>query len=92
VITGCAHAGVVNTAKHAVDLLAGAVPLHAVMGGFHLGADDHEHIRTTVADLKALRPAVLLPGHCSGWRAKFEIERQMPERLVPCTVGAKYTF
>jgi hypothetical protein len=34
VITGCAHAGVVNTAKHAVDLLGGHVSLHAVMGGF----------------------------------------------------------
>jgi 7,8-dihydropterin-6-yl-methyl-4-(beta-D-ribofuranosyl)aminobenzene 5'-phosphate synthase len=45
-----------------------------------------------VKDLRELDPDILLPGHCTGWRAKFEIEKQMPGRLVPCSVGLKYTF
>jgi len=92
VFTGCSHAGVVNTTKHAVDLLNGAVPLHAVIGGFHLATSEQEQMESTVKDLKRLDPAVLLPGHCSGWRAKFAIEKQIPGTLVPCSVGIKITF
>lgn len=90
--TACSHAGVVNAARHAVDLLHGSVPLHAIVGGFHLATSEHEQTESTVKDLKRLDPAVLLPGHCTGWRAKFAIERHMPGTLVPCTVGMKITF
>ncbi|KAI9739403.1 MAG: hypothetical protein M1818_005091 [Claussenomyces sp. TS43310] len=92
VFTGCSHAGVVNTSRNAVELLSKVVPLHAVVGGFHLASSDDEGTRAAVQGLKALGPRVLLPGHCTGWRAKFEIERDMPGRLVPCTVGTRYAF
>lgn len=92
VFTGCSHAGVVNTTKHAVELTGGTVPVHSVVGGFHLAQSEADQIQSTVADLKRLDPAVLMPGHCSGWRAKFAIEKHMPGSLVPCTVGSKITF
>ncbi|CAI7572964.1 unnamed protein product [Penicillium palitans] len=92
VFTGCSHAGVVNTTKHAVELTGGSVPVHAVVGGFHLATSDADQIQNTVADLKRLDPAVLMPGHCSGWRAKFAIEKHIPGSLVPCTVGSRITF
>lgn len=92
IFTGCSHAGVVNACKHAVNLLHGSIPLHAVVGGYHLATDDQQHVKRTVEDLKRLDPAVLLPGHCTGWRAKFAIENTMPGTLVPCTVGIKITF
>jgi 7,8-dihydropterin-6-yl-methyl-4-(beta-D-ribofuranosyl)aminobenzene 5'-phosphate synthase len=90
--TGCSHAGVVNSSKHALKLLKGSVPLHAVVGGFHLSMSEESHMESTVRDLKKLDPAILLPGHCTGWRAKFIIEKQMPGSLVPCTVGIKIKF
>jgi 7,8-dihydropterin-6-yl-methyl-4-(beta-D-ribofuranosyl)aminobenzene 5'-phosphate synthase len=90
--TGCSHRGVVNASKESVNLLGGKVPLHAVVGGYHLAANDDVKVKTTVRDLKALDPKVLLPGHCSGWRLKFEIEREMPGRLVPCSVGHRLLF
>jgi 7,8-dihydropterin-6-yl-methyl-4-(beta-D-ribofuranosyl)aminobenzene 5'-phosphate synthase len=92
VLTGCAHAGVVNTAKNAVELLGGSIPLYAVVGGFHLAQSGEEQIQQSIKDLKDLKPAILMPGHCTGWRAKYEIERTMPGQLVPCTVGAKLKF
>ncbi|CRL20745.1 Beta-lactamase-like [Penicillium camemberti] len=92
VFTGCSHAGVVNTTKHAFELTGGSVPVHAVVGGFHLATSDADQIQNTVADLKRLDPAVLMPGHCSGWRAKFAIEKHIPGSLVPCTVGSRITF
>lgn len=99
VFTGCSHAGVVNTSRHALKLLNSDlddnenVPLHAIVGGYHLATThDAKQIEPTVKDLKALNPDVLMPGHCTGWRAKFAIEKQMPGRLVPCTVGTKWVL
>ncbi len=91
-LTGCSHGGVVNASKSAVELLGGSVPLHAVLGGYHLVMDQEVNVQTTVRDLKALKPNVLLPGHCSGWRVKYEIEKEMPGKLVPCTVGGRFIF
>ncbi|KKK15573.1 hypothetical protein ARAM_007435 [Aspergillus rambellii] len=90
--TGCSHAGVVNCTKHAIKLAGKSVPLHAVIGGFHLATSDSVQTERTIKDLIDLDPAVLLPGHCTGWRAKFVIERRMPGLLVPCSVGMKIKF
>ncbi|QIW99306.1 hypothetical protein AMS68_004824 [Peltaster fructicola] len=89
VFTGCAHAGVVNSARYAVDLGQGT-PLYAVVGGFHLADAQPEVIDDTVRDLEALEPQLLLPGHCTGWRAKFALQSKMPGRIVPCFVGSGY--
>lgn len=90
--TGCSHAGVVNAARHARTLSGGSVPFHAIVGGYHLAGSDEQQIESTVRDLKDLEPDVLIPGHCTGWRAKFAIEKRMPGQMVPCTVGSKITF
>jgi 7,8-dihydropterin-6-yl-methyl-4-(beta-D-ribofuranosyl)aminobenzene 5'-phosphate synthase len=69
------------------------VPLHAIVGGYHLAtASDVKNIDATVSDLKTLDPAIMMAGHCTGWRAKFCIEREMPGSLVPCAVGMRYIF
>ncbi|KAL4884817.1 cytochrome P450 [Aspergillus karnatakaensis] len=68
--TGCSHAGVVNCTRHALELAGESVPLHAVVGGFHLATSDTMQIESSVKDLLKMDPAVLLPGHCTGWRAK----------------------
>lgn len=89
--TGCGHAGVVNSSKHAIELGLG-VPLFAVVGGFHL-ADAQPHIiEKTVQDLKELNIKVVLAGHCTGWRAKSEFHNQMPGYFAPCFVGSHFTF
>ena len=90
--TGCSHAGVVNASRHSLTLGNGT-PLYAVMGGFHLADAEPETISNSVADLKSLEPKVLLAGHCTGWRAKFEVERQIPGgKLVPSFVGSRFVL
>ncbi|KAK5690701.1 hypothetical protein LTR17_025873 [Elasticomyces elasticus] len=91
VFTGCSHAGVVNASRHALDLGSGS-PLYAVMGGYHLADGEPELISKSVSDLKALDPRLLLTGHCTGWRAKFEIQTQMPGRIVPSFVGSRFVL
>ncbi|KAF2470465.1 metallo-beta-lactamase superfamily protein [Lindgomyces ingoldianus] len=87
--TGCSHAGVINCAKHALTLTNNAIPLYAIVGGYHLADADEERIKATVRDLKDLDVKVLMAGHCTGWRAKFEIEREMKGSLVPSFVGIR---
>ncbi|TVY85347.1 Granaticin polyketide synthase putative ketoacyl reductase [Lachnellula suecica] len=86
--TGCSHRGVVNASRSAVELLGSTVPLHAVLGGYHLVGSSKADVEATVKDLKALNPKVCLPGHCSGWRVKYEIEKEMPGRASVALITA----
>jgi hypothetical protein len=68
VLSGCAHAGIVNTVKHA-QKVSGIEKLHAVMGGFHLINAKAEVIQKTVADIKSVKPDFVVPTHCTGFEA-----------------------
>lgn len=92
VLTGCAHSGAVNTARHAMRL-TGVGRLHALLGGFHLGGPAFEPIiEPTVSALRELDPAVVVPAHCTGWRAQHRIAAAMPEAFVPNAVGSRYVI
>ncbi|KLJ13348.1 hypothetical protein EMPG_11724 [Blastomyces silverae] len=92
VFSGCSHAGIVNATRYAIELIGKEHPVYAIFGGYHLAMSDKTQMDATVKDLKMLDPKVLLPGHCSGWRVKYEIEKEMPGRLVPSSVGFKLEF
>jgi 7,8-dihydropterin-6-yl-methyl-4-(beta-D-ribofuranosyl)aminobenzene 5'-phosphate synthase len=89
VLTGCGHAGVVNTLKHARDL-TGVSHIHAVIGGFHLTGPIFEPIIVpTVQALKEFKPSIIVPEHCTGWRAMHLIAREFPDAFVPNSVGTR---
>jgi 7,8-dihydropterin-6-yl-methyl-4-(beta-D-ribofuranosyl)aminobenzene 5'-phosphate synthase len=90
VITGCGHAGVVNIARYA-GLLTGGQSLYALLGGFHLNGPAFEPlIPRVLTDLAALSPAVLVPAHCTGWRAQHALAGQFPDAVIPSTVGTSF--
>ena len=90
VLTGCGHAGVVNIVRHAMRL-TGVNQLHAVIGGFHLSGPAFEPIISpTVAALTELAPSLIVPGHCTGWRAQHALERALPDAWVQTSVGTSY--
>jgi 7,8-dihydropterin-6-yl-methyl-4-(beta-D-ribofuranosyl)aminobenzene 5'-phosphate synthase len=93
VLTACSHAGVVNVLTHARDLFA-PVPIHAVVGGFHLsGAACEAVIPETVEDMRAFDLAMMVPGHCTGWRAVHRLVSVFgEERVVPSAVGRRHVF
>ena len=87
VLTGCGHAGVINTLKHAIAL-TGVNRIHAVIGGFHLTGPIFEPIiAPTVQALREFSPSVLVPQHCTGWKATHLIASEFPEAFVPNSVG-----
>jgi len=92
VLSGCAHAGIVNTVHYA-EALTGVGQVHSVIGGFHLGPTfAHDRIDWTIEKLVELKPEVLCPAHCSGYRAAYAVYRMRPDAFVPNTVGTRITL
>jgi 7,8-dihydropterin-6-yl-methyl-4-(beta-D-ribofuranosyl)aminobenzene 5'-phosphate synthase len=87
VVTGCGHAGIVNICHYA-KRLTGVDRLHAVIGGFHLNGILFEPIiADTVDALEGLAPDVIVPTHCTGWKAIHTIARRLPDAFIQSSVG-----
>lgn len=92
VLSGCGHAGIVNTVHHA-QAITGIQQVHAVIGGFHLGPTFfHDRIQRVVDALVSLEPAVIAPAHCTGYRAAYEVYRWRPDAFVQNMVGTRITL
>ncbi len=92
VFSACSHAGIVNVLTHARDCFPDR-PIHAVIGGFHLSGANEKIIPETVEALRALDPAYVLAGHCTGWRAVAALCNAFgTDRLAPLAVGKRITF
>jgi len=91
ILSGCAHAGIVNTVKHA-QKVTGIKKVHAVIGGFHLVNVKPEIIQRTVADIKAIGPDYIIPAHCTGFEAVTLFAREMPNQFILNTAGTKYVM
>jgi len=93
VLTGCAHAGVVNTVLQA-RRVAGERPVRAVMGGFHLGfpTTPEQNVAKTVDALRDLDVGMIMPMHCSGLRAHVAFSTLLADRYVQPSVGTVLQF
>lgn len=91
VVSSCAHAGIVNTVKHA-QKMTGIEKVHAVIGGFHLSGARPEIIQRTIADIKAIAPEYIVPMHCTGFEAVTAFQREMPGQFIINTAGTRYIF
>lgn len=92
VLSACSHAGVVNACLGAQKAFDRA-RIDLVLGGFHLaGKGMEQRIEATLRDLKErVRPRLLAPGHCTGWRAKAALATAFaPGRYAPSVVGSSY--
>ncbi len=90
VLTGCGHAGAINIVRHAQRLTA--VPaLHALVGGLHLSGPAFEPIiGPTVEALTQLTPGLVVPGHCTGWRAQHALAAALPDAWVAGSSGSSF--
>jgi 7,8-dihydropterin-6-yl-methyl-4-(beta-D-ribofuranosyl)aminobenzene 5'-phosphate synthase len=93
VFSMCSHAGSVNVLKDAQSLFDG-IPLHAVMGGFHLAGQGVEAIiPETIMGLMSFGLKRIVPAHCTGWRAFTALANACDEGvLLPSAVGRTFVF
>ena len=90
VISGCAHAGIINTLRYA-QRISGTMDVYAVVGGFHLsGKESENRIELTVKELRKLNPKLVVPSHCTGWRGICAIAKALPDVFIWNSVGNMY--
>jgi len=87
VLSGCGHAGIVNTVRYA-KRLTGEDQVAAIIGGFHLSGPMFEPIiGPTVSAFEELSPSLLVPAHCTGWKAVHQLAARFPDGFVQSAVG-----
>lgn len=68
--------------------LTGEPKVAAIVGGFHLSGPMFEAIiGPTVLALDELGPALLVPAHCTGWKAIHQFAARFPDAYVHAAVG-----
>lgn len=93
ILTGCAHAGVINTITQA-RRVCGDKPIRAVIGGFHLGfpSTPTECVGLTANALRDLDVRSVVPMHCSGLRAHAHFADALDGSYVQPAVGSALHF
>lgn len=92
VLSACSHAGIINACLSAQKEFPG-IPIDVVLGGYHLaGKVMEQRIEETIEDLtNRIKPRLVAPGHCTGWRAKARLaDTFAPDCYAPSVVGTLY--
>ncbi|MCH8007408.1 MAG: MBL fold metallo-hydrolase, partial [Chloroflexi bacterium] len=90
ILTGCGHSGIVNIVRYAKKL-TGVDKVYAVLGGFHLSGPVFEPIiPATCEALAAFAPEVVVPAHCTGWRAVHALAATLPDAFIQNSVGTRF--
>jgi 7,8-dihydropterin-6-yl-methyl-4-(beta-D-ribofuranosyl)aminobenzene 5'-phosphate synthase len=92
ILSSCSHAGAINVIRHA-QRMTGVEHVHAFVGGLHLTGGLFENIiGRTVEEISRIEPDIIVPGHCTGWRAIHELARQLPDAYIQASVGTRLHF
>lgn len=92
VLSSCSHSGAINILRHA-QRVTGIDHIHAFIGGLHLTGGLFEPIiPETITDLTDLAPDLVVPGHCTGWRAQHRVAAALGEAYTSSNVGTTFTF
>lgn len=94
ILSGCAHAGIVNIADYSVTIVPGK-SLLAVVGGLHLFSASDEALTWTGQSLKRYNVQYLLAGHCSGIEPTYRLRESLGlnrKTAVVSVVGSSFTL
>lgn len=89
IITGCCHAGIVNTMMHAKKV-TGVEKVHAVIGGLHLIDASEEKVTKSVEALREVD--WVFAGHCTGFDGLRRIASALGDRFAQIHTGSMIQF
>jgi len=81
VITGCAHAGLVNTLLQ-VQKIGHFKQIHGLVGGTHLIRRSEEYLRQTIKGLRQFGLSLISPCHCTGFKATANLWQTFPQAFI----------
>jgi 7,8-dihydropterin-6-yl-methyl-4-(beta-D-ribofuranosyl)aminobenzene 5'-phosphate synthase len=88
VVTGCGHAGVINTLEAASKTVRRDAKVSTVFGGLHLFAADDATLDWTGSQLSRFGVAHLVGAHCTGIEAVYRLRQSAGLDRKNCVVGA----
>ncbi len=88
ILVGCSHPGIVNIIEHA-QKVTGVKEVYGIIGGLHLTVAKDEVIEKTIDAFKEKNPSIIIPAHCTGFRAMKKISEEIPEQFFVNCVGTK---
>lgn len=91
IISGCAHAGIINTIKYAIEM-TGQKRILAFIGGTHLITANTDRLDSTVEALKRINPANLIPAHCTGFPASARLYQEFGPIVKKGEAGMVFKF
>lgn len=92
VVSGCSHAGIINTVLFA-EKITGLQKVHTILGGFHLSGPPFEPlIDATIVELKKMAPEIIVPMHCTGWKAIKKFSEEFASSFILNSVGSRFTL
>jgi 7,8-dihydropterin-6-yl-methyl-4-(beta-D-ribofuranosyl)aminobenzene 5'-phosphate synthase len=94
VLTGCAHAGIVNITEYARTIV-GKKPIVALVGGLHLFSASDQVLAWTGGKLKTYGVRSLLGAHCTGIEAVFRLRELLGltrKTAIVSASGASFTL
>jgi len=87
VISGCGHAGMINTLEYARNIV-GPSDIHAAIGGFHLLHGSDEHLSWTAEKLVNLGLENFVGAHCTGIEPVYRLRQLTSLDRSSSVVGA----
>jgi len=88
VVTGCGHAGVINTLEAARRVVRPDARVTTVLGGLHLFEADDSTLDWTGSQLKRFGVAHVIGAHCTGIEAVYRLRQPAGLSRKSCVVGA----
>jgi len=86
VLSGCCHAGIVNTLDYARKAVRSA-PIYAAVGGFHLMRASDQTLDWTAKTLRKYGLANFIGAHCTGIEPVYRIRQKAGLNRKTCIVG-----
>ena len=81
VITGCAHAGLLNTLLQ-VQRLGKFKEIHGLVGGTHLIGRSESYLQQTIHGMNKIRLRLISPCHCTGFKATAKLWQAFPDTFL----------
>lgn len=91
IVSGCAHAGMVNIIRHTLKK-TGKQQILAFLGGTHLINASQERMEKTISALQSFNMSRLIVSHCTGFYAASQLHQALGERVIKGEAGMRFEF
>ncbi len=89
VLSGCAHAGIINILNY-IHHLDENNHIYALLGGLHLRTAPPQRMAATLNTFKKYAPEHIGPAHCTGDQATRQIANTFPQQFFQCAGGSVF--